>query len=119
VAVQPGAPLGGRRGPAQVVVRATVPSRVVDTVPVTDRGWDRAEDAVVVPSRVVRRTEQVDPIGPSAPRPAEIEEVAGRQVHVVFRPSRGLEVADPQRQPRQPRRLPLQDGQRYTDTVVR
>jgi len=86
----------------------------VDTVPVTDRGWDRAEDAVVVPSRVSRRGEVLAQLNPS-PRPADIEEVGGRPVHVVYRPSRGLEVADN----RQPRRMPLQDGPRYTDTVVR
>jgi hypothetical protein len=101
------------RSPEHVVVRTTG-SRVVDTVPVTDRGWDRAEDAVVIPSRVSRRGEVAAPAEAlnSAPRPADIEEVGGRQVHVVYRPSRGLEVADS-------RRMPLRDGPRYTDTVVR
>jgi hypothetical protein len=84
-------------------------SRVVDTAPVTDRGWDRGEDAVVVPSRVSRRSEAFE-----GPRVADVEEVAGRPVHVIFRPSRGLEVADT----RQPRRMPLNDGPRYTDSVV-
>jgi hypothetical protein len=70
-----------------------------------------------VPSRVGGRGELTGPAEMlnSAPRPADIEEVGGRQVHIVYRPSRGLEVADN----RQPRRMPLQDGPRYTDTVVR
>ncbi|HET9142539.1 magnesium transporter [Actinophytocola sp.] len=118
-----GSPLRGRGDSNPVVVRATVPSRMVDTAPVTDRGWDRAEDAVVVASRVSRRaeTEPFDPPAATSPRLADVEEVAGRPVHVVYRPSRGLEVAtDPaNRQPRPPRRMPLHDGPRYTDTVVR
>jgi hypothetical protein len=89
-----------------------VRSRVVDTAPVTDRGWDRAEEGVLVPSRV-GPGERAETLNPS-PRPADIEEVGGRPVHVVYRPSRGLEVADN----RQPRRMPLQDGPRYTDGVV-
>jgi hypothetical protein len=113
----PALPAGGQRHRDRetVVVQARA-SRVVDTVPVTDRGWDRAEDAVVVPSRVPRRGEAVEASdGAAYPRLADIEEVGGRPVHVVYRPSRGLEVADS----RQPRRMPLQNGPRYTDTVVR
>jgi hypothetical protein len=97
-----------RPGQRSVLVPANQ-SRLVDTSPVTDRGWDRAEEAVVVPSRVSHRA--TPPEALDGPRPADVEEVAGRPVHVVYRPSRGLEV-------RQPRRLPLQDGPRYTDTVV-
>jgi hypothetical protein len=112
----PSLPAGGSRHRASVLVPSTR-SRVVDTVPVTDRGWDRGEDAVVVPSRVPRRGESADPIDApgSGPRLADVEEVAGRQVHVVYRPSRGLEVAEGSN----PRRLPMKDGPRYTDTVVR
>ncbi|WP_018686312.1 hypothetical protein [Actinokineospora enzanensis] len=96
-------------------------SRVVDTVPVADRGYDRGEDAVVIPSMVPSRRGEFEapveaPPNP-APRVADVEMVAGRPVHVVYRPSRGLEVAD-QRQP-QPRRMPLHDGPRDTDSVVR
>jgi hypothetical protein len=40
--------------------------------------------------------------------------VAGRPVHVVYRPSRGLEVREPT-----PRRMPLRDGPRETDAAVR
>jgi hypothetical protein len=42
--------------------------------------------------------------------------VAGRPVHVVYRPSRGLEVRE---QAPRPRRMPLRDGPRDTDAVVR
>jgi len=107
------------RGPADAV-RQT--SRLVDTAPVTDARWDRAEwgeDAVVVPSRVGgRRGEaRVDNPAPAprpGPRAADVEMVAGRPVHVVYRPSRGLEVREPA-----PRRMPLRDGPRGTDAVVR
>jgi hypothetical protein len=95
-----------------------VRSRVVDTSPVSDRAW--GDDAMVVPSRVPRRGESYEPsvfadAGPApvgAPRPADVEMVAGRPVHVVYRPSRGLEV-------RESRRMPLRDGPRDTDSVVR
>ncbi|MGH3861987.1 hypothetical protein [Actinokineospora sp.] len=107
--VLPGAPRPGRGGPA-TIVRAS--SRVVDTVPVADRNWDRGEDAVVIPSRVPN-TEYATPEAISSPRPADVEMVAGRPVHVVYRPSRGLEVAET------PRRMPLHDGPRETDSVVR
>jgi hypothetical protein len=52
---------------------------------------------------------------PASPRPADVEVVAGRPVHVVYRPSRGLEVRDGSPS----RRMPLKDGPRYTDGVVR
>jgi len=79
------------------------------------------EDAVVVPSQVPNRRGEAArfesaPIAPprQAPRPADVEMVAGRPVHVVYRPSRGLEVREPA-----PRRMPLRDGPRETDAVVR
>ncbi|TWP49376.1 hypothetical protein FKR81_25085 [Lentzea tibetensis] len=64
-------------------------SRAVDTVPVADQRWDRVDDAVLVPSRTNGYV-----LPPSEPRRAETETVAGRQVHVIYRPSRGLEVRD-------------------------
>ena len=57
----------------------------MDTPSVVDTSWDRLdEEPVLVPSRA----------GGDAPPPrrAELETVAGRQVWVVYRPSRGLEV---------------------------
>ncbi len=69
-------------------------SRTVDTSPITEGAWnDRDDDPVVVPSRVggsspLRRTEDTASRGP------EPEVLAGRPVNVVYRPSRGLEVAD-------------------------
>jgi hypothetical protein len=115
-----------RRGPAEALPAA---SRLVDTAPVTDRGWDRGadwgEDAVVVPSRVDGRRGEAaarveSPPAPrqSGPRPADVEMVAGRPVHVVYRPSRGLEVREPAPR-RTPRQMPLRDGPRDTDSVVR
>ncbi|MGQ0837697.1 magnesium transporter [Actinokineospora sp.] len=99
-------PVSGRSGPAQLMAGGG--SRVVDTVPVADRGWDRGEDAVVIPSRVQSPYgAPVEAPVTAAPRAADVEMVAGRPVHVVYRPSRGLEVAD------------RRDGPRDTDTVVR
>jgi hypothetical protein len=93
-------------------------SRVVDTNPVHG---EFGEDAMVVPSQVnTRRNEgryDAQPAVPrpqQPPRPADVEMVAGRPVHVVYRPSRGLEVREPA-----PRRMPLRDGPRETDAVVR
>ncbi|WP_291415407.1 magnesium transporter [Actinophytocola sp.] len=112
----------GRSGPA-ALPRQSSASRVVDTAPVTDRGWDRnadwGEDAVVVPSRVSGRRgegryDNPPPPPRPTPRPADVEMVAGRPVHVVYRPSRGLEVREPA-----PRRMPMRDGPRETDAVVR
>jgi hypothetical protein len=70
-------------------------SRVVDTPPTSDRGWDRLDDSVLVPSRVNNGFSRIadSPVVPG-PRRAETEVVAGRQVHVIYRPSRGLEVRD-------------------------
>jgi hypothetical protein len=124
--------LGSSRGdqllpPARGPVGALPPSqrgssRIVDTVPVADPGWGRGEDAVVVPSQVVgpRRRDEVtvyEPPPPVGPRPAETEVVAGRPVHVIFRPSRGLEVRD--NNPPPSRRLPMRDGPRDTDAYIR
>lgn len=124
----------GRRGPTGALPEAS--SRVVDTAPVSDRGYDRSweygEDAVVVPSQVTSRrgeaagrfegstfaARQEPPPGPPPPRPADVEMVAGRPVHVVYRPSRGLEVREPAPR-RVPRQMPLRDGPRDTDAVVR
>ena len=111
---------GGRNDPAGALPPRR--SRVVDTNPVYERDW--GEDAMVVPSQVgsARNESRFDaaaPIGPprTTPRPADVEMVAGRPVHVVYRPSRGLEVREPA--PRAPRRMPLRDGPRETDAVVR
>lgn len=70
-------------------------SRVVDTAPVADVNWGgHEEDPVVVPSRTGAETMS----GPSEPPPllrrTDTEVVAGRPVNVVYRPSRGLEVAE-------------------------
>ncbi|MFI6101406.1 hypothetical protein ACIA8G_38170 [Lentzea sp. NPDC051213] len=73
-------------GPAALPVGR---SRVVDSPTVTDRQWDRVDDAVLVPSRSNGYAAPVQ-----EPRRAETEVVAGRQVHVIYRPSRGLEVRD-------------------------
>lgn len=60
-------------------------SRVTDSPPVVDVGGERAEDEpVYVPSRA--RNPRAEP------RKADLEEVAGRPVWVVYRPSAGLEV---------------------------
>ncbi|MCG8920613.1 magnesium transporter [Actinokineospora sp. PR83] len=109
----------GRGTPGTRVVLGGGGSRTVDTVPVADRGWDRGEDSVVVPSMVTAGND-FGPVEPApaltpAPKAAEVEMVQGRPVHVVYRPSRGLEVAPDG----PPRRLPLNDGPLGTDTVVR
>jgi hypothetical protein len=107
---------GGRSGPALLDRRS---SRVVDTNPVTDPGW--GEDAVIVPSQVATHRGEAGRYEPPPvaaprqnPRAADVEMVAGRPVHVVYRPSRGLEVREPA-----PRRMPMRDGPRETDAVVR
>jgi len=81
-ALPPSRPYG--QGP-RVAVPEAAHSRIVDSPPAVDRGWDRGEDAFVVPSQVTRR---------EPPRRAETEMVAGRPVFVLYRPSRGLEVRD-------------------------
>ncbi|TDV37560.1 magnesium transporter [Actinophytocola oryzae] len=111
-ALMPRSP-GGRNDPSGVIPAR---SRIVDTNPVHG---EFGEDAMVVPSQVTTRRNEgrYDP-QPQAqrpsPRPADVEMVAGRPVHVVYRPSRGLEVREPA-----PRRMPLRDGPRETDAVVR
>jgi hypothetical protein len=79
---------GGITGPMAL---ASGSSRTVDTPPVVDRSWERrGEDAVIVPSHVISGQR------PQAePRRAEVEVIAGRPVHMIYRPSRGLEVAEP------------------------
>jgi hypothetical protein len=77
----------GYGGPTTAVPEARS-SRLVDSPPAVDRGWDRGEDAFVVPSQVTRRDRD------NGPRRAETEMVAGRPVFVLYRPSRGLEVRD-------------------------
>jgi hypothetical protein len=109
------------RGPVGALPPARGSSRIVDTVPVADPGWNsRGEDAVVVPSQVTspRPRDEVtvyEPTPAIGPRLAETEVVAGRPVHVVFRPSRGLEV----RENTTPRGLPVRDGPRDTDAYIR
>ncbi|MBQ6639619.1 MAG: hypothetical protein IJH84_01140, partial [Saccharopolyspora sp.] len=70
-------------------------SRVVDTAPVADASWDRRhdEDPVLVPSRVDSGVTPVVP-EPATSRRSDMEVVSGRSMHVGYRPSRGLEVAD-------------------------
>ncbi|WP_199441495.1 hypothetical protein [Umezawaea beigongshangensis] len=87
---------GVRSGPAAALPSGSVPSRIVDTPPAVDRSWDRQDDAVLVPSRISAGGPGRAVDGPVVPGPrrAETEVVAGRQVHVIYRPSRGLEVRD-------------------------
>jgi hypothetical protein len=77
----------GYGGPTSVVPEARA-SRAVDSPSVVDRGWDRGEDAFVVPSQVTRGNRD------TGPRKAETEMVAGKPVFVLYRPSRGLEVRE-------------------------
>ncbi|WP_223839377.1 hypothetical protein [Saccharopolyspora pogona] len=90
-------PAGGaarRPGGAAALPEARSTSRVVDTNPVADAKWDGMdEDPVLIPSRTAGSPVPGPPEQP-APRRAEMEVVAGRPVYVVYRPSRGLEVAD-------------------------
>ncbi|GAA3851890.1 MULTISPECIES: hypothetical protein [Amycolatopsis] len=72
------------------------PSRRVDTSPVYDRGWDEP-DPVVVPSRISRPGMSATPAQRPEPRRAGQELVGGKPVHVLYRPSRGLEVRDDSR----------------------
>lgn len=72
------------------------PSRRVDTSPVYDRGWDEP-DPVVVPSRISRPGAAATPAQRPEPRRAGHELVGGRPVHVLYRPSRGLEVREDSR----------------------
>ncbi|UJW33165.1 magnesium transporter [Saccharothrix sp. AJ9571] len=83
-------------------------SRRVDTSPVFDRGWDRGDDPepVVIPSRMTPgagpqpEAAYAPPVAaPSMPVPrqarrVDAEVVGGKPVHVIYRPSRGLEVRE-------------------------
>ena len=58
---------------------------MTDVSPVVEASWDRPDDEpVYVPSKSTTSR--------GTPRRAELEEVAGRPVWVVYRPSAGLEV---------------------------
>jgi hypothetical protein len=74
--------------PAEHSSTASARSRLSDVSPVVQTtSWDRVDDEpVYVPSRSATP--------PAEPRRAELEEVAGRPVWVVYRPSAGLEVND-------------------------
>ncbi|MHA6798958.1 hypothetical protein [Bounagaea algeriensis] len=96
---------GGRRPGAGALPEAGSTSRIVDTVPVADAQWDNIDDdPVLVPSRVDGESRGVRPAPAREPgssdrtgpdrTSADREVVAGRPVNVVYRPSRGLEVAD-------------------------
>ena len=92
-------PASGPAAPRRPGGAAALPegrvSRVVDTAPVADASWDRRhdEDPVLVPSRVDSGVTPVVP-EPATSRRSDMEVVSGRSMHVVYRPSRGLEVAD-------------------------
>ncbi|MER6992856.1 hypothetical protein ABT337_17315 [Saccharopolyspora hirsuta] len=91
-ALSSGAPRRPGGMPALPEARST--SRVVDTNPVADAKWDGVdEDPVLIPSRTAGSPISGPP-EPAGPRRAEMEVVAGRPVYVIYRPSRGLEVAD-------------------------
>jgi hypothetical protein len=86
-------PPRGYGGPVAALPSASA-SRLVDTAPVTDRAaWERhQDDAPVVPSEI--STPEYDNRAVPGPRRADLEVVAGKPVFVLYRPSRGLEVAD-------------------------
>jgi hypothetical protein len=94
----PGADPGFARRPGSTAPAHALPesrpSRVIDTAPLLDSAWDAGgENPVLVPSRTGDRAASPTP-EPLSPRPADMEVVQGRPVYVVYRPSRGLEVAD-------------------------
>ncbi|NKQ57373.1 magnesium transporter [Amycolatopsis sp. K13G38] len=68
-------------------------SRRVDTSPVYDRDWEQHEP-VVVPSRMPSARMPARAQSRPQPRRAERELIGGRPVHVLYRPSRGIEVRD-------------------------
>jgi hypothetical protein len=81
----------GSTGDAQLP-EARSTSRVVDTAPVADVSWaGHDDDPVMVPSRSEAAP---DPAEPPLLQRSDTEVVAGRPVNVVYRPSRGLEVAE-------------------------
>ena len=80
----------------------------------------RPRRAGPVPSEVAPRRAGELARRPPAPPPvrhADTEVIAGRQVHVVYRPSRGLEVGQQNQQP--PRRVEVNGGPRETDSFIR
>ncbi len=95
-AASPGSPAqgtGGRRDqvpalPPGFSSTESERSRVSDVPPLVEGNWDRTTDdePLYVPSR--------SETSRGTPRRAELEEVAGRPVWVVYRPSAGLEVND-------------------------
>jgi hypothetical protein len=94
----PGADPGSARRPGSTrpayALPEARPSRAADTPPIAESAWDApGEEPVLVPSRTNEQTAPSAP-EPLSPRPADMEVVQGRPVYVVFRPSRGLEVAD-------------------------
>jgi hypothetical protein len=94
----PGSGGDAPRRPGAQSVRSAIPesqpSRLVDTAPVTEARWDRVStEPILVPSRA-GDPDVLSAAEPLSPRPAEKEVVQGRPVYVVYRPSRGLEVAD-------------------------
>lgn len=97
---------GGQRT-AAALPEGNSTSRIVDTVPVADANWDSVDDdPVLVPSRTdsttqpgapTRQTSMTNWVGTGnggERSTTDREVVAGRPVNVVYRPSRGLEVAD-------------------------
>ncbi|MBV9846968.1 MAG: hypothetical protein JOZ47_18170 [Kutzneria sp.] len=78
-------PAGAGGSPMTVVAMES--SRRIEAPVAMDR---RGEDAVIVPSHI---SAGGDP-SPRQPHRAETEMVAGRPVHMIYRPSRGIEVAD-------------------------
>jgi hypothetical protein len=90
-------PAPGAQRPGGTQRANTLPegrSRLVDTAPVADAQWDRfEEDPVLVPSRA-EDGGLPGAAEPPSQRRSDMEVVAGRPVNVVFRPSRGLEVAE-------------------------
>lgn len=84
----------GSTSESQSLPEARSTSRVVDTAPVADVSWaGHDDDPVMVPSRA-RSEAAPDPAEPPLLRRSDTEVVAGRPVNVVYRPSRGLEVAE-------------------------
>lgn len=81
-------------GPGRALPEARSTSRVVDTAPVADVHWaGHDDDPVMVPSRASSAS-MPGPSETPTPVRGDSEIVAGRSVDVVYRPSRGLEVAD-------------------------
>lgn len=120
---RPALPAAGRPDPARIgfnpagrtpdairVQAARADGQLHRRTPALSRGAADVPDDVVVPSRLSPPQPEYAAVGPASappvqePRRAEAEVINGRQVFVVYRPSRGLEV-----------RQDLRD----TDSVVR